>query len=256
MKTVYKIKTVILEENSFIRSKLNSVFYKDNRFEIIAILDNYSQLEAIMRKQKPELLLLNGNTCTQELDVLKEEILKKYENVRIDSLYRVLEERYCRSIVDFSSFYKRIVEEQLIMDSKKSYDLFEDPEYDKSRKEVYRRRYFSRITDLLLLIGVPASLIGYKFIRDAILLALERPKLLSGITKCIYPEIAKKYRTSVSCVERSIRHAINLTWSRGRVYKINELYNIEILDENTKPTNGELIYIIADKVKLEMLFDL
>lgn len=255
MANIQKTKTIIVEENPQIRSKLTALFYRDKQYDVVSILPTELRLESTLKRTNAELLLLNGNTSTCDLDLIKKECIKKFPELKIDSLYKVLEKKYCRQIVDFPEFYKTIISEQVILDSKKNAD-FENVEREMAtnKKMIYRQRYLSRISDLLVLTGFPAGLIGYKFIREAILLTVEKPNLLVGMTKYIYPEVAKKFNTTAFCVERSIRHAIEITWARSRVHKINELYNIELFDEKRKPSNGEFMTVIADKVRAEIDF--
>jgi len=110
----------------------------------------------------------------------------------------------------------------------------------------------SDITNIIHEIGVPAHIKGYHYLREAILLVINNMDLLGGITKELYPMIAEKFNTTPSRVERAIRHAIEVAWNRGRVETINKIFGYTIHDEKGKPTNGEFIAMIADRLKLKM----
>lgn len=109
----------------------------------------------------------------------------------------------------------------------------------------------SEITNIIHEIGVPAHIKGYQYLREAIMMVVNNVDLLSGITKELYPGIAERFNTTPSRVERAIRHAIEVAWSRGRIETINKLFGYTIHDEKGKPTNGEFIAMVADKLRMQ-----
>ncbi|MCR3760210.1 sporulation transcription factor Spo0A [Clostridium felsineum] len=109
----------------------------------------------------------------------------------------------------------------------------------------------SEITSIIHQIGVPAHIKGYMYLREAITMVVNNMELLSAVTKELYPSIAKKYNTTASRVERAIRHAIEVAWSRGQVETINKLFGYTINNGKGKPTNSEFIAMIADKLRLK-----
>ena len=108
-----------------------------------------------------------------------------------------------------------------------------------------------RISNLFLGMGIPAHIKGYQYLREAIRLVIEKPDMIGGITKELYPAIARRFNTSSSKVERAIRHAIEVAWSRGRVDTLNKAFGCRVAHPDEKPTNGEFIALIADKLALE-----
>ena len=109
----------------------------------------------------------------------------------------------------------------------------------------------TEITTLLHEIGVPAHIKGYLYIREAITMVYDNIDLLGAITKILYPEIAEKFCTTPSRVERAIRHAIEVAWIRGNVEAISAIFSYTISYNKSKPTNSEFIAMIADKLRLE-----
>jgi len=107
------------------------------------------------------------------------------------------------------------------------------------------------ITNIIHEIGIPAHIKGYRYLREAIILVVNRVDLLGAVTKELYPTIAEQFRTTPSRVERAIRHAIEVAWSRGNVEVLNELFGYTIHRDRGKPTNSEFIAMIADKLRLE-----
>lgn len=107
------------------------------------------------------------------------------------------------------------------------------------------------ITKILHDLGVPSHIKGYQYIKEGIMLIYENPSMIGGITKELYPEIANKYNTTVSRVERAIRHAIEIAWVRGNVDAISDIFSYTISYNKSKPTNSEFIAMIADRLRLE-----
>ncbi len=116
----------------------------------------------------------------------------------------------------------------------------------------YRNRSIDeRITSVFISVGIPAHIKGYHYLRAGIKLAVENPPIINNITKELYPSIAEDFETSSSKVERAIRHAIEVAWNRGKIENINSLFGVKVYSANEKPTNGEFIALLADKLLLE-----
>lgn len=107
------------------------------------------------------------------------------------------------------------------------------------------------VTEIIHEIGVPAHIKGYQYLRDAIVMSVNDMDMLNSITKILYPTIAKKYQTTSSRVERAIRHAIEVAWSRGKMDTIDEMFGYTIHNGKGKPTNSEFIALITDRIRLE-----
>lgn len=107
------------------------------------------------------------------------------------------------------------------------------------------------ITKMLHELGIPSHIKGYQFLRDAINIVFDRPDVIGGITKELYPELAGKYDTTVSRVERAIRHAIEVSWNRGSWDMMEELFGHSVDIDKAKPTNSEFIVTLADKLRMD-----
>lgn len=108
-----------------------------------------------------------------------------------------------------------------------------------------------KISKIFISVGIPPHIKGYVYLREGVKMAIDRPQIINNITKQLYPGIGEKYATSASKVERAIRHAIEVAWNRGRIDSINAVFGVRAYVGSEKPTNGEFIALVADKMILE-----
>lgn len=123
---------------------------------------------------------------------------------------------------------------------------------NKSRARIDNKDLQQAITNLLHSLGMPSHIKGYSYIRDSISLMYNKPSMLGAITKELYPEIANMYDTTSSRVERAIRHAIEVSWTRGDYEVMEEIFGHSVDYDRAKPTNSEFIATLADKLRLEI----
>ena len=125
----------------------------------------------------------------------------------------------------------------------------------KKKEEVEDKKPMQKMTKeisrLLHDLGMPSHIKGYQYIRDSIELMYNNPNVLGGITKEVYPFIADKYNTTPSRVERAIRHAIEVSWTRGDYDLMEEIFGHSVDFDRAKPTNSEFLATIADKLSIE-----
>ena len=122
------------------------------------------------------------------------------------------------------------------------------------RKTVSEKSLDERISNIFVSVGIPAHIRGYQFLREGIKLAVENPPIINAITKSLYPSIAERFDTTPSKVERAIRHAIEVAWNRGKIENINSVFGVKVYNSSEKPTNGEFIALLADKMLLECAY--
>lgn len=109
-----------------------------------------------------------------------------------------------------------------------------------------------KVTQILHEIGVPAHIKGYHYLRDSIIMSVQKPEIINAVTKQLYPSVAKKYETTSSRVERAIRHAIEVAWDRGDIDVLNSYFGYTIHNDRGKPTNSEFIAMISDRLRLQI----
>lgn len=130
-------------------------------------------------------------------------------------------------------------------------DLEKDKKPSEDSAVLKRNSLEERISNIFINVGIPPHIKGYSFLREGVKMAVERPEIVNNITKQLYPMIGEKYQTTASKVERAIRHAIEVAWNRGRIESINNILGVRAFVGKEKPTNGEFIALVADKMLLE-----
>ncbi len=134
---------------------------------------------------------------------------------------------------------------------KRIIEVVDGVKYGSSSIDIYHNNLQISITKTLHELGVPSHIKGYQYIREGIALIYENPNMIGGITKELYPEIAKKFETTVSRVERAIRHAIEVSWNRGNWQLMEDIFGHSVDIDKAKPTNSEFIVTVADQIRLE-----
>lgn len=125
-------------------------------------------------------------------------------------------------------------------------------ETEESAPEVAKPNLKIRVTEILHDIGTPAHLKGYEYLREAIILTVNRREYINAITYELYPEVAKTFGTTASKVERAMRHLIEVAWDRGDIDNLNYWFGNTVSGNKGKPTNSEFIALVSDKIRLEM----
>jgi two-component system response regulator (stage 0 sporulation protein A) len=205
---------------------------------IMPHLDGLGVLEKIRAmplKKRPLFIILSAvgqDKITQRALALGAEyyIVKPFDMDVLVSRIRQLKE----------TNHNPIIRSDYVMDTKATY------------RPPVQRNLEVEVTNIMHEIGVPAHIKGYQYLRDAIMLVVKDLDIINSITKQLYPTIAREYNTTPSRVERAIRHAIEVAWSRGQVETIDALFGYTVSIGKGKPTNSEFIAMVADKLRLEM----
>ena len=136
-------------------------------------------------------------------------------------------------------------------DLEKKIMTLSNKKYDNKTIDLAKNNLQVSITKILHELGIPSHIKGYQYIREGIGILYERPETIGGITKELYPELANKFDTTVSRVERAIRHAIEVSWNRGNWDLMEDIFGHSVDIDKAKPTNSEFIVTIADKLRLD-----
>ena len=259
-----KVKLVIAEENAVERQRLEDCFYNESMIELVGTASNGEQVLEMVERFRPDVLLM---------DI----ILPKLDGIAVlERLHRIDTQGTC-SVIILSALTKepfviramdagakyfmakpfnpdiikaRVIECGKGMLPRKSYAALSGSRFEPMGTSVLKSRD-EKISTIFITIGIPAHIKGYQFLREAIKLVADNPDVINRITKELYPTIARKFDTTPSKVERAIRQAIEVAWTRGKIDNINQIFGFNVYTRNDKPTNGEFIALVADKLSLE-----
>lgn len=246
-----KINVLMIDDNESLVEMVKEYFSDNDRITIsLSALDGENGMKLIENNQdKYDVVLLDLIMPKKDGLYVLEQMTKKNLNKKVivetsynapDTIRRVSEygvNYYILKPYDLVDLEKRILETSN-MKLGESINLHQNW-LDKS------------ITNMLHELGMPSHIKGYQYIREGISLIYNNPSIIGGITKELYPEIAIKYDTTVSRVERAIRHAIEVSWNRGSIDYMEEIFGHSVDFDKAKPTNSEFIVTVADKLRLE-----
>ncbi len=244
-----KIKLILADEDKNVINEMTSYFTND-KYEILATTSDGEELINLINNNNPDVVIMD--IVLQQCDGFKVlEQIKTNAKVVIQSslsmdgfINKAISlgaKYYCIKPFDTNTLKERV--EDLLNPPTTQAGTFFNAKANNQIEE--------KITNIFITVGIPAHIKGYQFLREAIKLAIANPEIINSITKKLYPTIAEKYDTSASKVERAIRHAIEVAWNRGKIENINNLFGIKVYSSNEKPTNGEFIALVADKMLIE-----
>ncbi len=250
-----KMKVMIAEDNKALAEQIREQLDRSEEFEVCGVASGGRDAERMLMEGTADILIMDlilpdgdGFYLLEKIasgDLPKTPITMVVSSMRQESIIaRALAmgaQYYMVKPVSSDLLYRRLLD---LADLKQ-------PPIARAVPSVRKRSLDEKITSIFLSIGIPAHIKGYQFLREGIKMVIDRPDSISSITKVLYPGIAERFETTPSKVERAIRHAIEVAWTRGRIENINEIFGYNIYSKNDKPTNGEFIALIADRLILE-----
>lgn len=259
-----KWSVAIADDNERMIGILDGILRQDEEIQIVGVARDGEEVCQIIKDKEPDIVLLDiimpkldGLTVMEKVsqDI---HIQKKPEFVVISAIgqERITEDAfllgaryYIMKPFDHEMLLSRI--QSLKADRQKRKTQIRKVVPYETKMDYMERNLETDVTNMIHEIGVPAHIKGYQYLRDAIMMAVEDMNMLNSITKILYPTIAKNHQTTPSRVERAIRHAIEVAWSRGKMDTIDELFGYTVSVGKGKPTNSEFIALIADKIRLD-----
>lgn len=262
-----KIKIVLADDNKDFCQVLKEYLSNEDDIEILGIAKDGIEALDLVKRTQPDLLVLD--VIMPHLDGLG--VIEKLNAMDIPKMPKIIvlsavgQDKITQSAInlgadyyivkpfDFVIFINRIRE---LVSNKTTHiepksRVNTDIQMTRSDFVKNSGNIETEITNIIHEIGVPVHIKGYLYLREAIKMVIDNVELLGAVTKELYPSIAKKFNTTPSRVERAIRHAIEVAWSRGKVDTINQLFGYTVHNTKGKPTNSEFIAMIADKLRLE-----
>ena len=264
-----RITVLIADDNAEFCNTLQACLNKQEDMEVVGIARDGEEAFNKVLELKPDVLLLD--VIMPHLDGLG--VLEKLNNSGIENLpfcvvlSAVGQDKITRQAINLGAQYyvvkpfemnlliKRIKELKNYQNiaPKNNFIVKETKSnYIEIANERNEENLEALVTNVIHEVGVPAHIKGYQYLRDAIMMVVENIEVINQITKQLYPEIAKKYKTTPSRVERAIRHAIEVAWGRGQLDVVETIFGYTISASKGKPTNSEFIAMIADKLRLEL----
>lgn len=262
-----KIKIAMADDNREFINLMNQYFSEQDDMEIVGVGYNGVEILNVLEEEEPDIIILD--IIMPRLDGLA--VLEKIRMDQIQQQAKIImltafgqEEVTKRAVELGASFYilkpfemdvlanriRQLMSVATPMQTTLGTFAGNPVSRSASGQKTFKN-LDARITNIIHEIGVPAHIKGYLYLREAITMVYNNLELLGSITKILYPDIAKKYNTTASRVERAIRHAIEVAWSRGNIDSINKMFGYTISTHKAKPTNSEFIAMVADKLRLE-----
>lgn len=257
-----EINVAIADDNERILDLLDEIISADKDLKLVGKANNGEDVYQLIKEKQPDVVLLDlimpkmDGLSVMEM-VNHDQGLKKHPDFIVITAVgqeRITEDAFKRG----ASYYilKPFNNEMILGRIKHSrkgvrHEPGFQPELAAQSDHRPKINLETRVTDMIHEIGIPAHIKGYHYLRDAIIMAVEDMDVLNAITKVLYPTVAKMHQTTSSRVERAIRHAIEVAWSRGKLDTLDDLFGYTVSNGKGKPTNSEFIALIADTIRLE-----
>ena len=266
-----KIKVLVSDDNQDFARTLVSYLTKDEDLEVVGIARDGQDAYDKIVEEKPDVALLD--IIMPHLDGLG--VLEKINSSNLEKkpmciiLSAVGQDKITQKAIELGAQYyivkpfdisilvKRIKELKYYQPSNNKLN-FVEREFNTQYIEISpeskneEKNLEALVTNVIHEVGVPAHIKGYQYLREAIIMVVSDIDMINQITKQLYPEIARKYHTTPSRVERAIRHAIEVAWGRGKQDVVERIFGYTVSAAKGKPTNSEFIAMIADKLRLEL----
>ena len=251
-----KTKILVVDDSQEVREKLSAMLKEMPEIELIGTASNGMCAIDMIATKKPDLVLLD--IIMPQLDGfgVMEYLVEHNMMPEVIVISALTQENFIYRALNLGAKYyiaKPFESENVKGRIRDVISLKKGISPVSINKENRTTSIDEKISSVFISIGIPAHIKGYHFLREAVKMVVENPDSINRITKELYPGIARKFTTSSSKVERAIRHAIEVAWTRGKIENINELFGFKVYGKNDKPTNGEFIALIADKLTLENL---
>lgn len=246
-------KLLVIDNNKELVVAVKKYFTNNASIEVAMDSDNgIDAIEKIVNRQNEYDVILMDLILPKKdgISILEEMKMKEIDKPVI-VLTSYNSESIIRKVSELGISFFMLKPFELNELEKRIIDVSEIDKYDNKSIDIYHNNLQISITKILHDLGMPSHIKGYQYIREGISLIYDNPELIGGITKELYPNIACRYDTTTSRVERAIRHAIEVSWNRGSWDLMEDIFGYSVDIDKSKPTNSEFIVTIADKLRLE-----
>lgn len=248
-----KIRVLAVDDNRNLIEMMKEYFKDSSDIEIsLEAQDGSEGLRLIEKKQDEyDVVLLDLIMPNKDGVTILEEMKNKSIDKKVIVLTSYNTQDMIRKVSELGISYFVLKPFELEDLEKRILEVAEGVKFGGKALDLYHNNLQISVTKILHELGVPSHIKGYQYIREGIMLIYDEPAMVGGITKELYPEVAKKYDTTVSRVERAIRHAIEVSWNRGNWQLMEDIFGHSVDIDKAKPTNSEFIVTVADKLRLE-----
>ena len=248
-----KLKVLMVDDNISLINMVKEYFKSSNDVEVV--LEAYDGEQGIKmiesNQDKYDLIVLDLIMPKKDGMYVLEEMKKRNINKKVIVATSYNASDVIREVSEYGVSYFILKPFELVDLEKRIVEAGRKNDKQTKNIDFYHNNLQISITKILHELGIPSHIKGYQYIREGIGIIYEHPETIGGITKELYPELAEKFDTTVSRVERAIRHAIEVSWNRGNWELMEEIFGHSVDIDKAKPSNSEFIVTIADKLSLE-----
>ncbi|MDD6797581.1 MAG: sporulation transcription factor Spo0A [Clostridia bacterium] len=254
-----KIRIVCADDNISVRRIFRNIINEEADMELVGEAMNGADLITIIKDKKPQVVILD--IIMPKIDGI--EVIKKIkadESIKNKPVFIAVsaigDDRITKEAFDAGAEYyiMKPVDRDILIE-RIHWALKQDNER-KKKEELKRRNTYTdieiKVVDILLKLGMPVHIIGQRFMREALIMTMNDRECVSSITKLLYPDIARKNKTTATRVERAMRHAIEVVWTKGDKEWLEEIFRRPAGDISTRPTNSEFIARMAEYISIKL----
>ena len=244
-----KLRVFIVDNSHTFREEIKG--YLSEKFNIVGESENGEKAIEQIVLSKPDIVITDIVLSGIDGFMLTQKVKEFDANIKVVVVSSLTHDGFINKAMEMGASYYMIkpISKDILLE--RIEDLYAKKVVASSSEKIKNRNLEEKISNIFITVGIPAHIKGYQFLREAIKMAIDTPEIINSITKKLYPSIAEKFDTSASKVERAIRHAIEVAWNRGKIENINSLFGLKVYSSNEKPTNGEFIALVADKMIIE-----
>jgi len=257
-----KIRVLLADDNAQLRTRLSDALNAHEEIEYCHCVSGGSQALSLLREREYDILLTDLILPQIDGFGLLEEVRRMSAPPKVIILSALSQDDIIRRACSLGAYYyiikpfdidalcRRVIESADVSLPAETEHIIRVPA---PAAPAPIKSLDERIANVFLAVGIPAHIKGYHFLREAVKQVYHRRSMINAITKELYPGVAAVFDTTSSKVERAIRHAIEVAWARGKIENINDIFGYTIYSKQEKPTNGEFIALVADKLLMDDL---
>ena len=241
-------RTVLLADaNEEFRTLLRKAIDQTEAFIVAGVAGNVAEALELTEQLHPDLLVLDVVLPGDGLTVLEQLRRSGAESPKVIVVSAFCSEPVVAQAVELGAgyFLAKPCEPAALIERMQALFAQDEPQVDQSLE------LKNLVTSVIHEIGVPAHIKGYQYLREAIIITVQDMDVINAVTKVLYPEVARRFGTTASRVERAIRHAIEVAWDRGDLETLQKYFGYTVSNVKGKPTNSEFIAMIADRLQLQ-----